>query len=82
LDEYSLKSQQLTAKAQAANKFSDEIVPLQARMKVVNKETKEVTYEDVVVDRDDCNNPKTTLEGLAKLNPIMLEKNPKVSQGG
>ena len=78
LDEYSLRSQQLTAKAQAENKFTDEIVPFNATMKVVNRETKEVTYEDVVVDRDDCNNPKTNIEGLAKLKPIMIDKNPKV----
>lgn len=79
LDAYSLQSQMLTAQAQAEGKFNEEIVAFNARMKVVNRETKEVTYEDCVVDRDDCNNPKTTMEGLSGLKPIMIEKNPKAT---
>lgn len=79
LDEYGMRSQMLTAKAQAEGKFDDEIVAMNTTMKVVNKETKEVTYEDVVVDRDDCNNPNTNMEGLAKLKPIMIEKNPNAT---
>ena len=70
-DEYSLQSQQRTAAAQAAGKFDDEIIACDATMAVVNKETKEVTYKDVTADRDDCNRPDTTLEGLASLQPVM-----------
>jgi acetyl-CoA C-acetyltransferase len=69
-DEYSLQSQQRTAAAQEAGKFSDEIVPLKTKMDVMNKETKEVTEQEVTVDRDECNRPSTTLENLAALNPI------------
>ena len=69
-DEYSLQSQQRTAAAQEAGKFSDEIVALQTKMNVMNKETKEVTEQEVTVDKDECNRPKTTLENLAALNPI------------
>lgn len=72
-DEYSLQSQQRTAAAQAAGKFDDEIIACNANMAVVNKETKEVTFRDVVADRDDCNRPDTTLEGLASLRPVMGE---------
>ena len=54
-----------TAAAQAAGKFDDEIVACQATMAVVDKETKEVSYKEVTADRDDCNRPDTTLEGLA-----------------
>ena len=72
-DEYSLQSQQRTAAAQAAGKYADEIIPCNATMAVVNKETKEVTYKDVVADRDECNRPDTTLEGLASLKPVMGE---------
>jgi acetyl-CoA C-acetyltransferase len=72
-DEYSLRSQQRTAAAQAAGKYDDEIVPCAATMAVVNKETKEVTFKDVVADHDDCNRPDTTLEGLASLKPVMGE---------
>ena len=69
-DEYSLESQIRTARAQENGLFEDEIVPLATKMKLVNRETKEVTIVDVVVDRDECNRPDTTLEGLAKLGPV------------
>jgi acetyl-CoA C-acetyltransferase len=69
-DEYSLQSQQRTAAAQEAGKFSDEIVALQTKMNVMNKETKEVTEQEVTVEKDECNRPTTTLENLAALNPI------------
>ena len=72
-DEYSLQSQQRTAAAQAAGKFDDEIVACNATMAVVDKETKEVSYKDVTADKDDCNRPDTTLEGLASLKPVMGE---------
>jgi len=75
LDEYSLLSQQRTAEAQAAGKFDEEIAPMDTVMNIKNRETGEVTRAAVTVDRDDCNKPDTTLEGLAKLNPIMLENN-------
>ncbi len=42
-------------------------------MKVVNKETGEESIVDTVVDRDDCNRPDTTLEGLASLKPVRGE---------
>ncbi|MDH4145147.1 MAG: acetyl-CoA C-acyltransferase, partial [Acidimicrobiia bacterium] len=69
-DEYSLQSQQRMAAAQANGLFEDEIVPMATKMKVVNRETKEETIVDTVVDRDDCNRPDTTIEGLAKLQPV------------
>lgn len=69
-DEYALESQRRTAAAQQSGKFKDEIVPLKTKMKVVNKETKEESIVDCVVDRDECNRPDTTLEGLAKLQPV------------
>lgn len=72
-DEYSLRSQQRTAAAQAAGKYDDEIVACEATMAIVNKETKEVTHQQVTADRDDCNRPDTTLEGLASLKPVMGE---------
>ncbi len=72
-DEYSLQSQQRTAAAQAAGKFDDEIVACAATMAVVDRETKEVSFKEVTADRDDCNRPDTTLEGLAGLKPVMGE---------
>ncbi len=69
-DEYALRSQQLIAAAQDAGKFDDEIVAMQATMAVKNKETGEISMQDVTVDRDECNRPSTTLQGLAGLDPV------------
>ncbi|MGE0595989.1 MAG: acetyl-CoA C-acyltransferase [Hyphomonadaceae bacterium] len=69
-DEYSLRSQQRIAAAQENGLFKDEIVPLKTKMKKVDKETKAESMVDYVVDRDECNRADTTLEGLAKLEPV------------
>ncbi len=69
-DEYSLESQRRMASAQQAGKFADEIVPMNTKMKVVDKATKAESIVDYVVDRDECNRPDTTPEGLAKLEPV------------
>ncbi len=69
-DEYSLESQRRMAAAQQAGKFKDEIIAVKTQMKVVDKVTKAESMVDVVVDRDECNRPETTLEGLAKLEPV------------
>jgi acetyl-CoA C-acetyltransferase len=69
-DEYALESQRRTAAAQQAQKFADEIVPMQTKMKKVDKATGAETIVDVTVDRDECNRPDTTLEGLQSLKPV------------
>lgn len=69
-DEFGLRSQQLIAAAQAAGKFDHEIVPMKTTMGVQDKETKEISYHEVTVDKDECNRPNTTLEGLAGLSPV------------
>ena len=69
-DEFSLESQRRMAAAQQANKFKDEIVPMKTKMKLVDKVTKEESIVDYVVNRDECNRPDTTMQGLAKLEPV------------
>jgi acetyl-CoA C-acetyltransferase len=69
-DAYALQSQQRTAAAQAAGKYADEIVALATRMKKIDKATGAESIVDVLVDRDECNRPDTTLEGLAALRPV------------
>ncbi|MBL8781255.1 MAG: acetyl-CoA C-acyltransferase [Alphaproteobacteria bacterium] len=69
-DEYSLESQRRMAAAQQAGKFKDEIISVKTKMKVVDKVTKAESIVDAVVDRDECNRPDTTLDGLAKLQPV------------
>lgn len=72
-DLYALQSQQRTAAAQQAGLFDDEIVPMNTTMAVFNRETKETSYQDTVVDRDDCNRPSTTLESLQGLEPVFKD---------
>ena len=69
-DEFALRSQQRTAEAQRTGKFDDEIIPVTAKMAVKNKETGEVSMQEVTLDRDEGNRPETTLDGLSKLEPV------------
>ena len=69
-DQYALQSQQRTAAAQAAGRYQDEIVPLATKMQKIDKATGAESMVDVTVDRDECNRPDTTLEGLAMLKPV------------
>ena len=71
MDEYSLQSQQRTAAAQQAGKFDDEIVPISTNMAVVNKETKEMSFHEVTLEKDEGNRPETTLEGLSGLKTVI-----------
>ena len=72
-DAYSLQSQQRTAAAQTSGKFSDEIIEVSTTMDVKDRETGEVSQQDVTIAMDDCNRPNTTIEGLARLDPVMGE---------
>jgi acetyl-CoA acyltransferase len=68
-DEYALQSQQRYANAAEQGWVGEEIVPMAVTMKKVDKESGEESLVDVTVDRDECNRPNTTLEGLASLPP-------------
>ncbi len=69
-DEYSLLSQQRTARAQQEGFFQGEIAPMKAVRADLDKKTGEVIgTTEVLADRDECNRPDTTLEGLLALKP-------------
>ncbi len=70
-DEYALRSQQRTAAAQAEGRFADEIVEVTAGMGVKDKETGAISMQEVTLAKDEGNRPQTTLEDLAKLQPVM-----------
>lgn len=70
-DEYGLQSQQRTAAAQEANKFSDEIIDFSTSMGIMNKETKEITFQDVTLSKDEGNRPGTNIEGLSGLRTVV-----------
>ena len=72
-DAYALQSQQRTAAAQAAGRFDAEIVPMTARMGVLDKDTKAVSLREVTLARDEGNRADTTLDGLAALKPVRGE---------
>jgi acetyl-CoA acetyltransferase family protein len=70
-DQYALQSQQRTAAAQEAGRFDAEIVPIIAMMKLVDKETGEISYREVTLSKDEGNRPQTTLESLSELRPVI-----------
>ncbi|WP_298913747.1 acetyl-CoA C-acyltransferase [uncultured Roseobacter sp.] len=69
-DAYGLRSQRRIAAAQQNGLFDDEIVPMQTTMAVQDRATGEVSHRQVRVDRDECNRPDSTAEGLAALTPV------------
>ena len=69
-DQYSLLSQQRTARAQDEGFFKEEIAPMNVTRAVLDKKTGEKTGEEpYYVEKDECNRADTTLEGLMKLPP-------------
>ncbi len=80
-DEIAFESQKRTAAAQEAGKFVDEIVPMETKMMLMNKETGESKEVNYTVDKDECNRPTTTLEGLAALKPVFDPENGSVTAG-
>ncbi len=76
-DKYGLLSQKRYAAAVEKGWVSEEIVPMKVRRKVAKK-GEEPYEEDATVDRDECNRPDTTLEGLRALKPYF---DPNSGQG-
>ena len=69
-DEYGLQSQQRTAAAQLAGKFDDEIIPVTTTKGVMDKVTKEISFHEVTLSKDEGNRPNTTLEALQGLRLV------------
>lgn len=69
-DAYALQSQQRTAAAQEAGRYGNEIVPVTAVMKMVDKATGETSEKEVTLSNDEGNRPETTLDGLASLKTV------------
>jgi acetyl-CoA C-acetyltransferase len=69
-DAYALESQRRTAAGQQAGRFADEIAPLPSVKKVVDRDTKAESMEQVTLKSDEGNRPDTTLEGLSSLKPV------------
>ena len=80
-DELALESHKRTAAAQEAGLFLDEIVPMNTKMLLVNKETGDSKEVEVTVEKDECNRPETTMEGLSGLKPVFDPENGTVTAG-
>jgi acetyl-CoA acyltransferase len=80
-DEIAFESQKRTAAAQEAGKFVDEIIPMETKMLLMNKETGDSKEVDYTVDKDECNRPGTTMEALAGLKPVFDPENGSVTAG-
>lgn len=72
-DEYAVLSQHRTAAAQEAGLFDDEIVPLTTTKDIKDKETGEVSTQEVTLEKDEGNRPETSLDGLSTLKPVKGE---------
>jgi acetyl-CoA C-acetyltransferase len=79
-DEYSFQSQQRTAIAQQAGRFTAEIVPLPSVMKLENKDTGEISERAVAIEQDEGNRPSTTVESLLGLKPV-LKAGQRIQEG-
>jgi acetyl-CoA acetyltransferase family protein len=80
-DRYALASQQRTAAAQRDGKLDEEIFPVTTTCLVKDKATGAESKKEVTVQRDECNRPDTTLEGLAKLPPAFQPEGGTVTAG-
>jgi acetyl-CoA C-acetyltransferase len=72
-DGYALQSQQRVAAAYRAGRLDAEIAPLASRKVIVDKAAGATHSEAVLLQRDEGFRPDTTLEGLAKLEPVWLD---------
>jgi acetyl-CoA C-acetyltransferase len=70
-DEYGVRSQLQAAAAQAAGKFSDEIVAMKTVMGVLDKATGAIVTREVIIERDEGIRADTTLEAVAKIRPAL-----------
>lgn len=72
-DKYGLYSQQRVAEWQEKGWDRECIAPITVTRMAKQKDGEMKKEEGVTVDRDECNRPETTLEGLAKLKPAFKE---------
>ena len=72
-DEYSLQSQLRTAAAQESDLYKDEIISTKTIKLVKDKETGEVSEQEVTLEKDEGNRPETNIEGLSSLIPVYGE---------
>ncbi|KAI0116759.1 thiolase [Daldinia grandis] len=71
-DEFAFESQRRAVEAQAKGSFDQEIVPVSTLFQETDKQGKEIGEpKQITVTKDDGIRPGVTLEGLAKLKPVL-----------
>jgi acetyl-CoA C-acetyltransferase len=70
-DRYGVQSQLRAAAAREARKFSDEIVPITVKMKVVDKQTGADSIKEVTSAQDEGIRPDTTYDGVSQIKPAI-----------
>lgn len=73
-DEYALQSQLRFAAAVEAGYVADEIAPMTVKWRKEDRKTGAAEILEGTVDRDECNRPSTTLQGLSELKPVFSEE--------
>lgn len=70
-DAYGARSQQRAAAAQAAGKFTDEIVPMTTVMGVVDKASGKISRKEVTITADEGIRADTTLEAVSRIRSVV-----------
>src|SRR5438132_2578136 len=70
-DRYGVQSQQRAAKARAEGKTKDEIVPITAKMKMVDKNSGAESMREVLAAEDEGIRADTTYEGVSQIKPAI-----------
>ncbi|MBM3395954.1 MAG: acetyl-CoA C-acyltransferase, partial [Betaproteobacteria bacterium] len=70
-DEYGARSQQRATAALSAGKFKDEIAPIVVTMGIADRETAQLSTQQITVANDEGIRPDTTYEGVSKIRPAL-----------
>ena len=70
MDRYGVQSQARTAQGQTEGRYDAEVVPMSTTKVLVNKETGEVGYQELTLEKDEGNRPGTTYEDLERIKPV------------
>jgi len=70
-DRYGVQSQQRAAKARAEGKTKDEIVPITAKMKMVDKNSGAESMREVIAAEDEGIRADTTYDGVSQIKPAI-----------
>lgn len=70
-DSFALIAHQRAHAAVSSGRFDEEIAPIHVTQRLVDRETKAVSYREFEFLRDECVRGDTTADGLATLKPVL-----------